>query len=73
MLDFSYADYSWEQAAALLAIDSPTGFTDQAAKWVQSAFSSLGFSAQLTTKGGVLVDLGGEDRKSTRLNSSHWS
>lgn len=71
MLDFSYADYSWEQAAALLAIDSPTGFTDRAAKWVQSAFSSLGFSAQLTTKGGVLVDLGGENEEDGLLLMAH--
>lgn len=46
MLNPSYADYSWEQAATLLAIDSPTGFTDRAAKWVLDRFSSLGFSAK---------------------------
>lgn len=71
MLNRSYADYSWEQAAALLAIDSPTGFTDRAAKWVQSTFSSLGFSAELTNKGGVLVDLGGEDDDDGLLLQGH--
>ena len=35
MIDFSYADYAWEQAAALLAIDSPSGFTGKAAAWVK--------------------------------------
>ncbi len=59
MIDFSYADYAWEQAAALLAIDSPTGFTDNAAQWVQERFSQLGYTACKTQKGGVLVDLGG--------------
>ena len=59
MLDKIYADYAWEQAAALLAIDSPTGYTATAAQWVQHAFAELGFDAAITVKGGVLVDLGG--------------
>ncbi len=60
MINQSYADFSWEQAAALLAIDSPSGFTGKAAQWVQGAFEKLGYNAKITTKGGVLVDLGGE-------------
>lgn len=59
MLQRSYADFAWEQAAALLAIDSPTGYTAQAADWVKAAFTDLGFPAETTAKGGVLVDLGG--------------
>ena len=42
MIDRSYADYSWEQTAALLAVDSPSGFTKHAAQWVQNAFAALG-------------------------------
>ena len=60
MMDLQYADYAWQQAASLLAVDSPTGFTHNAALWVKEAFEALGFSAQLTVKGGVLADLGGE-------------
>lgn len=59
MIDRKYADHSWEQAAALLAIDSPSGYTANAANWVKEAFEKLGFAAELTTKGGVLADLGG--------------
>ena len=61
MLDRKYADFAWEQAAALLAIDSPTGFTASAAAWVKAAFENLGFDARITAKGGVLIDLGGEN------------
>ena len=61
MIEKSYADYAWEQTAALLAIDSPSGFTAKAAEWVRKEFSALGFDAAITTKGGVLIDLGGED------------
>ena len=59
MLNHSYADYAWEQASTLLSIDSPSGFTAKAASWVKEAFEGLGFSVELTRKGGVLVDLGG--------------
>ena len=38
-----YADYAWEQTSALLAIDSPSGYTAAAAEWVRAAFAALGF------------------------------
>ena len=71
MLDRTYAEFAWEQAAALLAIDSPSGFTTRAAAWVKEAFENLGFSAQITRKGGVLVDLGGADANDGLLLASH--
>ncbi len=67
----TYADYAWEQASALLAIDSPTGFTEKAAAWVQTQFAALGFDAKITTKGGVLVDLGGEDKENALMLAAH--
>ena len=71
MIERIYADYAWEQTAALLAIDSPSGYTHNAAKWVQHAFSALGFDATITVKGGVLVDLGGEDVNDALLLEAH--
>ncbi len=71
MIEFAYADYAWDQAAALLGIDSPSGFTKNAALWVKEAFSGLGFSVQLTQKGGVLVDLGGKDTADGLLLEAH--
>ena len=71
MINISYADYAWQQAAALLAIDSPSGFTETAALWVKDAFESLGFSAQLTRKGGVLIDLGGADDQDGLMLAAH--
>ena len=61
MIEKLYADYAWEETAKLLAIDSPSGFTTKAAQWVKDEFSVLGFDATITTKGGVLIDLGGAD------------
>ena len=71
MINKIYADYAWEQTAALLAIDSPSGYTAKAAQWVQQAFQDLGFSAQITTKGGVLIDLGGKDVSDGLLLEAH--
>ena len=71
MIDRSYADYSWEQTAALLAVDSPSGFTKHAAQWVQNAFAALGYAAEITTKGGVLIDLGGEDSQNALMLAAH--
>ena len=71
MINKTYADFAWEQTAQLLSIDSPTGFTKYAAAWVKSAFDVLGFSATITTKGGVLVDLGGEDNGNGLMLAAH--
>ena len=57
----NYADIAWDYTSRILAIDSPSGFTKNAALWAKDAFSDLGYDAKLTTKGGVLVDLGGPD------------
>ena len=48
MLERSYTDLALRQAMALLAIDSPTGFTEKAAQWVQDAFAALGYDARRT-------------------------
>ena len=71
MIEKLYADYSWEQAASLLAIDSPSGYTAKAAQWVQNAFANLGFDARITAKGGVIVDLGGENAEDGLLLQAH--
>ena len=71
MIERKYADYAWEQTAALLAIDSPSGYTHHAANWVRDAFQNLGFAAHLTAKGGVCVDLGGTDSQDGLLLAAH--
>ena len=71
MITTDYADFAWEKTAQLLAIDSPSGFTDRAAKWVCAEFQQMGFNAALTTKGGVLVDLGGSDTRDGLLLEAH--
>ena len=50
----SYVNYSTEQAVNLLAIDSPSGYTMGAAKYVIAECEKLGIKAELTRKGGVI-------------------
>ena len=71
MIERMYAEYAWEKTAALLAIDSPSGYTEKAAQWVQAASENLGYSAEITAKGGVLVDLGGTDAQDGLLLEAH--
>lgn len=71
MIDYSYADYAWEQAAAALAIDSPSGFTGQVVSHLRKQFENLGFSVTITTKGGLLVDLGGKNSDDALMLAAH--
>ena len=66
-----YADCAWEATAQLLSIDSPTGFTSKAAAWVQAQFASLGYTATITEKGGVLVHLGGGNGDNGLMLAAH--
>ncbi|MBR3302266.1 MAG: M42 family metallopeptidase [Firmicutes bacterium] len=52
-----YTDFIVKEAQALLAVDSPTGYTENAAAWVLEEFKKLGYAPGLTVKGGVLVKL----------------
>ncbi len=70
-MDKKYIDFAVAKTCELLAIDSPTGFTDRAAKWVYDEFASLGFKSKITTKGGVIIDLGGEDENDALLLEAH--
>ena len=55
-----YTDFAVEKTLELLSIDSPTGYTEGAASWVKEEFTSLGYLAEFTGKGGVMVFLGGD-------------
>ena len=71
MITKEYAESAWNAAAKILSIDSPTGFTAKAAQWAKEAFENLGFAVTVTEKGGVLVDLGGENAKDGLLLAAH--
>ena len=71
MIDFSYADYAWQQASSILAIDSPSGFTGKVVDYLKAQFEALGFPVRITAKGGLLADLGGEDENDGLMLAAH--
>lgn len=64
-------NYVLEQTKKVLAIDSPTGYTKEAAEYVISAYEALGYHPVKTVKGGVLVEIGGADEKDAVLLEAH--
>ena len=71
MIGQNYAEFAWEMTETLLSIDSPSGFTTRAANWVKEKFEGLGFAANITEKGGVLIDLGGTNEEDALLLEAH--
>ena len=67
----NYVNYAVEKTTALLAIDSPTGYTRAAEEFVQKEFEALGFPAVRTNKGGILIDLGGKNADDALLLEAH--
>ena len=70
-MDKTYSDYAASKTVELLGIDSPTGFTVKAADWVKAQFEALSYPAKITEKGGVLIDLGGENAADALLLEAH--
>ncbi|MCQ2561292.1 MAG: M42 family metallopeptidase [Clostridia bacterium] len=66
-----YVDYSVEKACEILAIPSPSGYTQEAADWLIKELKALGYKPKQTIKGGVTVDIGGKDEKNALLLSAH--
>lgn len=66
-----YVDYMVNQTVDILGIDSPTGFTATAAKHLMAEYEKLGYKPQMTTKGGILVDLGGKAEDDALLIEAH--
>jgi len=67
----NYTDFIIEETCKLLAIDSPSGYTDNAADFVITELQALGYAPVKTRKGGVLVDLGGADADNAVLLETH--
>jgi putative aminopeptidase FrvX len=66
-----YVDYILQVTQELLAIDSPTGYTDEAVKFIMNEYEKLGYKPEKTTKGGVIVDLGGKQTNDGLMLAAH--
>ena len=66
-----YGDYILDVTSRLLAVDSPSGLTAKAARFVQDELKSLGYASALTRKGSVTACLGGEEKGDGLLLEAH--
>ena len=67
----SHLQYIMDQAKAVLAIDSPSGYTEEVTEYLLQEAARLGVPAQKTIKGGVLMDFGGQDAQDAVLLEAH--
>ncbi|MBQ1273997.1 MAG: M42 family metallopeptidase [Cellulosilyticum sp.] len=70
-MEQKYVDFAVQKTVELLGIDSPTGYTQEAADFVYSEFAKLGYDVKYTNKGGVIVDLGGSNTEDALLIEAH--
>ncbi len=66
-----HQDFLIKTAGSLLAIDSPSGFTDRAAQYVLDTVSELGYSAYRNNIGNVIVPVEGENNDESVALSAH--
>lgn len=66
-----YVDYIVDQARSLIAIDSPSGYAKEVTDYLLTEFEHLGYHAYRTVKGGVIAELGGEDKEDGILLEAH--
>ena len=66
-----YVDYIVEQAKALLAIDSPSGYGNDVSAYLLKELDRLGFRGWKTRKGSVMADLGGKAKEDAVLLEAH--
>lgn len=55
----------------LLSINSPTGYTTNAIRFLKSAVENIGYETEVTPKGNLIVSVDGEDTNATRGLSAH--
>lgn len=67
----NYQNFILEQAKALLSIDSPSGYTKEVTDYLLREYEKMGYHPLRTTKGGVLVRLGGRAADDAILLEAH--
>ncbi len=66
-----YAEKSIKYTEQIIAVDSPSGYTEHAISFIKCKFEELGYETSVTNKGGVLIDLGGENTDDALMLEAH--
>jgi len=70
-MDDKYTEKAVKFTEKIMAIDSPTGFAENAAQIIGLEFEKLGFQIKNSNKGGVIIDLGGRASDDGLLLQAH--
>lgn len=68
-MDKKYVNYALEQLESLVNIPSPSGYSEEIASYLVSELSKMGYQPNITNKGGVTVELGGQTEEGLLLCS----
>ncbi|MFA9462937.1 MAG: M42 family metallopeptidase [Velocimicrobium sp.] len=64
-------DYIINETKKIVSIDSPSGYTKEAADYIIKEYTALGYKPERTIKGGILVEIGGSDADNAVLLEAH--
>lgn len=70
-MDNKYIEYTLGVLKKLLAIPSPTSYTEKCANFVADELKSFGYKPKITNKNAVICDIGGSDTENAILVSAH--
>ncbi|WP_181706293.1 osmoprotectant NAGGN system M42 family peptidase [Chthonobacter rhizosphaerae] len=63
--------YLRDRLADLLAIPSPSGYTDQVVRWISAEIETLGYAVAMTRRGAIRATLKGDMEKGARAVIAH--
>lgn len=66
-----YLDYLLAQVDEVMSIDSPSGYTGDMVNYLIAELTNLGYTPTKTVKGGLIVDLGGNDSENAIILGAH--
>ena len=66
-----YIDYIIKSAEKLLNINSPSGYTKEVVEFLFKEFEEIGYDPQITVKGGLIVNIGGNNDNDAVFLEAH--
>lgn len=70
-IDMFKTDETVSFLTELLKISSPSGYTENAAAWLEETIRGIGYETEMTPKGNLIVSVAGKDESTTRGLSAH--
>src|SRR5699024_12385980 len=65
-IDMFKTDETVSTLTELLKINSPSGYTENAAAWLEETIRGIGYETEMTPKGNLMVSVAGKNESMTR-------